>query len=409
MRWESLGFRENPFSTDPISQGTLSLYTGHAQEIKRFKHVLHEKNVLAVIEGARGVGTTSFANYLRFSAQAEHLYFTPRNEIRVEAHWNAETLLSAIIANVVREIELYHDDLFQDKRFQEAKTLSQHISEAYRAFGVSAFGFGVHYGKSAGVSSQPVIVPSNVLGHHLEDLTALICAAGYRYGLLIQLNNLDVPEVHSEEHLKYLFNMMRDYFQTDGISWLLVGDVGLRQFIMQDVDRLDDIVSYEEVIGPVSQSEYNELIQRRLGFYQISAKAELPMDAAVFDYLYDLTKGRLRYIFGLLKRLTNSLFVGDLTDRVTLEIAKPAIRELAMKRIQTSSVSKAEEQVLRALVKLESATPMDLVKATDKTSQNISNVLSRLLELKLVTLSSQSRTRIYGPALDAIVAYQDVK
>ena len=52
-----------------------------------------------VIEGVRGVGTTSFANYLRFSTQAKKTYFTPRNEIGVQPDWNLETLLAVIISN----------------------------------------------------------------------------------------------------------------------------------------------------------------------------------------------------------------------------------------------------------------------------------------------------------------------
>lgn len=31
MQWESLGFKENPFSTDPIKIDTLPLYTGQQQ------------------------------------------------------------------------------------------------------------------------------------------------------------------------------------------------------------------------------------------------------------------------------------------------------------------------------------------------------------------------------------------
>ena len=406
MRWESLGFKANPFNTDPITHDTLSLYTGHANEIKLFENVLHEKNVLAVIEGTRGVGTTSFANYLRFCAQTKKRYFTPCNEIRVEAGWGAETLLAAVIANIVREIELYQQDrVAKDKRFLAAKALSQSIAEAYRSFGVSAFGFGANYGKAAGIVSQPVVVPSAVLGHHLEDLSALICSIGYEYGILIQLNNLDIPEVHSEAHLKYLFNAMRDYFQTDSVSWLLVGDVGLRQFIAQQVDRLDDIVSYEELIKPVSKKEYDQLIQRRLNFYKLSSKAELPIDDEVFDYLYEVTKGRLRYIFGLLKRLTNVLLVGDLTDRITMGIAKPAISELAVKRVRSTAITPTEELVLKALVQLESATPSELAKKIHKTNSHVSNTLTALSNHKLITVSYQGRTSIYSPVLDAIVAY----
>ena len=106
MHWESLGFSDNPFNTDPIVQSTLDLYTGHKQTIKVCQNVLRERNVLMVVEGARGVGTTSFANFLRFSSQANKEYFTPSNEIRVGAGWTIETLLAVIIANIVREIEL---------------------------------------------------------------------------------------------------------------------------------------------------------------------------------------------------------------------------------------------------------------------------------------------------------------
>ena len=82
------------------------------------QNVLKEKNVNLIIEGARGVGTTSFANFLRFNSQKKQDYFTPSNEIRVEAGWNLETLLAVIIANVVREIELFQPEgVIHDNKF----------------------------------------------------------------------------------------------------------------------------------------------------------------------------------------------------------------------------------------------------------------------------------------------------
>lgn len=33
MQWESLGFKGNPFSTEPIMIDTLDLYTGHVAEV----------------------------------------------------------------------------------------------------------------------------------------------------------------------------------------------------------------------------------------------------------------------------------------------------------------------------------------------------------------------------------------
>jgi hypothetical protein len=69
--------------------------------------------------------------------------------------------------------------------------------------------------------------------------------------LLLQLNNLDIGAIREEEYAQHLFNAMRDYLQTSGISWLLVGDVGLRRFIAQKVDRLDDMISYEVALPPL--------------------------------------------------------------------------------------------------------------------------------------------------------------
>ena len=121
MDWQAFGFKDDPFKTSPITKSTLELFTGHAEEARVCMNVLTNSNVRIVIEGARGVGTTSFANYLRFKVEEEKRYFTPRTEIKVEQGWRSETLLAALISNFVREIELRPDLELQlsDKRFKE--------------------------------------------------------------------------------------------------------------------------------------------------------------------------------------------------------------------------------------------------------------------------------------------------
>ena len=98
MKWELLGYKEFPFSVNPISCETICLFTGHTEEIRICSNILQDKNIRLVIEGARGVGTTSFANYLKFSAQGKKLFFSPQEEVSVEHNWNLETLLTAIIS-----------------------------------------------------------------------------------------------------------------------------------------------------------------------------------------------------------------------------------------------------------------------------------------------------------------------
>jgi DNA-binding MarR family transcriptional regulator len=253
-----------------------------------------------------------------------------------------------------------------------------------------------------------MMVPSPTLGHHLEDLVALVRETGYENGMLFQLNNLDIGEIHSQQEMKYLFNALRDYTQMEGTGWLFVGDIGLRRFIAQHVDRLDDIISYEVDIKPIPMSDLKELIDKRVEFYRESKQAELPIDLAVFHYLYKITNGRLRYIFGLVSRLMNRLYVGDLTGRITLDIAKPMLVKLGKDRVQRSDVTPMEEKILHLLVTLPDASPSIIAKQLSKTSQYVGRVLSSLVEKGLASSQRVGRDRTYSPSIDATIAYTEV-
>ena len=410
MDWQTFGFKDDPLKTSPVTKNNLELFTGHAEEVKICMKVLTGSNVRIVIEGARGVGTTSFANFLRFTVEEKKLYLTPITEIKVEQGWRSETLLAAIISNLVREIELKpeFESFISDKRLQAAKALSSRIAETYRSFGIDAFGFGANYGKQAGIVTQPIIVPATTLGNHLEDLIALVREAGYKNGVLFQLNNLDIGEIHSPDEMKYLFNALRDYTQIDGSNWLFVGDIGLRKFIAQQVDRLDDIITHEVKINPLPSSDLSEMLDKRVRFYRESDKVELPIDKEVFQYLYGITNGRLRYVFGLMSRLMSRLYIGDLNDKVTLDVAKPMLIKLGRDRVQRSDVTAIEEQTLQLLVRLPNATPSNIAKSLDKSSQYVGRVLSMLVEKGLAVSKREGRERTYMPSIDAVIAYSVV-
>lgn len=407
MQWESMGFKDEPFRTQPITTYTIELYTGNQEKIEKSQFVLHSNNLVMVIEGSRGVGTTSFGNFLRFKAQEEKKYFTPTSEIRVEPNWNADTLMAAVIANVVSTLELQHfDDIKDQPKFKEAKATVRRVTEIYRSFGATVFGFGTSYGKSS-TTTQPMIIPTQVLAQHLEDLVHIVHDLGFKYGMLIQLNNLDIGVVQQEDHIKTLLNIMRDYFQMTGTSWLLVGDISLRRFIAQEVDRVDDIVAHEIAITPLSENDYLAMIEKRVHYFRVNPKVELPVDKDVLLYLYKITKGRLRFIFGLLNRLFNSLQVGTLTDRITLELAKPAVVNYAKERINRFNLSANEALVLKTVVTRDSIKVKEIANELGKKPSHISNILAQLLGYKLVGYTKEWRSHYYYPSVDAYIAYSD--
>lgn len=405
MEWQLLGYKDYPFSVDPISTETINLFTGHHKEVLLCESVLQDKNVRLVIEGSRGVGTTSIANYLKFSAQKKKLYLAPRDEVSVEKHWNLESLLTAVISTIIRELGIVHEKAIKnDKIFKEAKALSYRLSEAYNNFGLTAFSFGASYGKSSTIT-QPTFVPATTLGFHLEDLGKLAIKLGYKNGILIQLNNLDVNIVHSEDHLNYLFNAARDYFQISNISWFLVGDVGLRSFIAKKVDRLDDIISADIFIKPLNKVYYHELVSKRLSYYEIKKGTEFPLNQEIFDYLYEVAEGRLRYIFGLIYVLIQRLQIGKLLQKVSVSLAKETISALALERVNKFELLKGEEALLRVIVKNNEVNVADLAKLSNRNRVFVSRTINKLLRDKLVCVRHDGNKRIYSPTLDVKIAF----
>src|SRR3990167_2083834 len=366
MQWELLGFKDDPFKTQPITSYTLGLYTGNEEKINQAQFALNSSNIVMVVEGERGVGTTSFGNFIRFTVHNEKKYFTPASEIKVEPYWNADTLMAAVIGNVVTSLELdYHDAIKNNKELIEAKAIVSRVTETFKSFGVSGFNIGGSYGVS-GTITQPLLMPTQMLAHHLEGLVKVVCQLGFKHGLLMQLNNLDVGTVQDEKHLTVLLNVMRDYFQMPGTSWLLVGDTELRRFIAQKVDRVDDIIGCEVEITPLSEEAYFQLVQKRIQYFKAKPQVELPIDKEVWLYLFQLTKGRLRYIFGLLNRLYGVLQLGVLTDRITLEMAKPAIKNFGEERVKRHRLSATDTLVLKAVVSLGMVQVNDLAKSFGK-------------------------------------------
>ena len=197
--------------------------------------------------------------------------------------------------------------------------------------------------------------------------------------------------------------------QTQNVSWFLVGDVGLRAFISRKVDRVDDIISYETFIEPLSKEDYYLLIDKRVSFYRNNENAVFPVDQEVFEYLYDITEGRLRYVFGLLQRLMRRLRVGDLINMLTLDVAKPMITELARNRIGVHELTTSEEDVLKQLVILKESSVKKLIATTGKNRAFVSRILSKFLKLELVVTSKKGTLRLYTPSLDAKIAYSPMQ
>ncbi|MCK4249712.1 MAG: BlaI/MecI/CopY family transcriptional regulator [Candidatus Omnitrophica bacterium] len=404
--WEKWGLKDNPYSQNPIDEHSLNLFIGRKKEVSICRNSLSGKNSRFVIEGGRGVGTTSLGNYVRYTlAAGKKEYLTPDMEISVGRNWNQELLLSNVLSAAAYTLERRNPRVIQDDKFQKIKRTTQVIEEKFKSFGGQAFGFGGQYGQSSTIS-YPALVPVSILIQHMKELFEISKDEGYHNGIIVHLNNLDVNTVFQPNELKNFLNEARDSFQIKGYHWFFVGDTGLRGFIGSNVDRLDDIITSEVRLNPLSLEEVCRLIDKRSVYYRTpGAKIALPIDFEVIKYLYGLTNGRLRYIFGICTRLLSLISGEPLLHMVDLKFAKPIIMKFAEDRIAQQNISPLSLSVLRKLVKLEQATTTELTKKMKKEQTSISRSLRELLNKRLVTQKRSGRNNVYSPSLDAKVAY----
>src|SRR5262245_29826871 len=72
--WEQFGFRENPYTTSPITANEegVRLLVGRDKELKRLWAYLSSTSTHPTIEGANGVGKTSLVAVAGFQAVQAH-------------------------------------------------------------------------------------------------------------------------------------------------------------------------------------------------------------------------------------------------------------------------------------------------------------------------------------------------
>ena len=104
----------------------------------------------------------------------------------------------------------------------------------------------------------------------------------------------------------------------------------------------------------------------------------------------------------------NTLYIGDLTNRVTLDLAKPMLMKLGRDRVQRTDITPMEEQILQTLVENPEIKIIELAKLLEKTTQYVGRVLASLAAKNLVISKKEGREQNYVASIDAVIAYSTV-
>ena len=284
-RWN---LARNPFDPNPISLATLDWFVGREREVQLCERLVAEGSVV-LVEGGLGVGTTSFANVVRFRSDTR----TPKMELAVYRDWNAQTLLENVLVAVIHELS--EDPRARNSTaVRQVQSLVQRVEKSVHSAGVSLLGFGGQISRNVSVT-QPGIVPMETLRQSVTTLAKALKPEPGGAAFSIQLDNLDPELTFTTDDLVTFLNDIRDSLQLPGFGWLLVGKKGLGRFITTRVPRLRSILAHDVVLKPLSQDQVKKVLTRRITACALPGyKAKNPIDPQLLEEIYEASGGSLR-------------------------------------------------------------------------------------------------------------------
>lgn len=398
-RWN---LARNPFDPNPISLATLDWFVGRRREVQLCQRLVAEGSVV-VVEGGLGIGTTSFANVVRFQSGTR----TPKMELAVYRGWNAQTLLENVLVAVIHEVS-------EDPRARSLATvrrvqaLVQRVEKAVHSAGVSLLGFGGQVSRNVSVT-QPGIVPMETLRQSLTALAEALApkargdAGGATFS--IQLNNLDPDLTFTADELSAFLNDIRDSLQLPGFGWLLVGKTGLGRFITTNVPRLRSIVAHDVAVEPLSKEQVKKVLKTRIEACAVPGqKPTNPLDQALLEEIYDASGGSLREMFNVCTKLCVALAPDPVYVKITKKEAGALIAELLSVRFAGIQRSPLQRAILLELASRPGMTQQELIEQLGKTQAAVSRAARMLVETELVRRTKAGRRVRYWPAPEVRLA-----
>ena len=373
--WELYGVKENPFSISPllVKGGAIPIdsFVGRGEHIKRLSKIIASKGgSRTFIYGDIGIGKTSFVNVVRSSA-FEKGFFTHFKEITTQDKWDADQFVLNTLSAFYSTLKLLKEKPISDENYKKL---------------VSLFEIGrtnINAGASIGVLGGSYVVthnPTEVLtSFSLESLFGEIMEDINNHTkkeVIIHYNNL---ELVTEKKIKYLFDTLRDFFETKNVHFVFIGNLTAYSILLS-VPRFSSILSDTPFhLETLSYEEVKEVIKKRFEGLRISEELNTiyPYTDDCLKILYDLMGGNIREI---LNSLSTAVLHATSESPIKLDRNKLAktLKEVLEKRYLSRLTPKIRE-VLEEIVKHDEITNKSI---SDKLKIERSNISKYIKELE---------------------------
>lgn len=352
----------------PPSEEGAKLFVGRRAERETLKRVLSmEGGSRVMVESEYGVGKTSFINMGKYDKRAELL--APELEIDVERGWGEHEFLWYLLSGVLVKLQADHPkDFSRERIFKEALAHVERVKSTVLAGSVGMFSLE----KRREERERRMFFPSFHFRKYMIEIgERVVSRLGYS-GIIVHINNLDRLE---SEELKFFLNDIRDILLVPNYHFILAARVGTQSFVRRAVPRARIFSSLPITLRPLSKREVREAIELRM---QAVGVEEPPIDWEVVNYLYDLSRGEIRYIFEMCNTLITEAHKFPTSGSITLELAKPFLAKRALDEVKKADLRRSQ---LLKLVRIAEHEPLEWKECAEVvgvSEKNLSNVLKPL-------------------------------
>lgn len=333
--WESLGFRESPYNTNPLLPRAedMDLLVGRDTEATELCTQLETaSNGVLVLSGSPGVGKTSFFNVQQYRLENGLAPFGPkllaaRQLCPVQPADDLRTMARRALDSLHRSVEMWCTQ--NDREVpRETKKIGQWLAGTGGSgfnLGITIMGCGGSYGRTAQLPKA-----ADASFEAIEDALAAVSAEivnvlGFE-SAVIALDNL---ENLTDEQLGAMLISFRDtLFSISNIWWVLIGQSGLGSLIQSLDPRVFERTTGSGIeIKPIELDELDQAIALRVSKFHKSNGGKSPLSADTHRRLFEASYGEMRFVF----KYSNSICAKFVEKTRSELLATPTIKALQNK------------------------------------------------------------------------------
>lgn len=303
--WESLGFRESPYSTNPLKPKAedVELLVGRDNEAVELCTTLDSAdNGILILSGSPGVGKTSFLNVQLYLLENQLAPFGPkvlaaRQLCPVQPPDDLKTLAIRALDSLYKSVEQWCS-LNEVDIPSETKKIGKWLSGTGKSgfsFGLEIAGFGGNVGRNV---ELPTLAESSfeVIADALTAATSeVVNKLGFR-SAIIAIDNL---ENFTEEQLGSMLISFRDtLFSIPNLWWVLIGQSGLGSLIQSLDPRVFERITGSGIeVRPIELEELDNAIAIRVSRFHKSGNGKAPLSTETHKQLFEASFGEMRFVF----------------------------------------------------------------------------------------------------------------